>query len=618
MITVHKIIETRPDLTSEFEPGHFEARTENIARAYAWGQQVHAGQKRMSGEPYFETHCTWVAALIDKLVNNEAWTIAALLHDAIEDQDESLDQVRQLFPGTLGEEIAYLVDGVTKISQPRDGRSREIETLRKIARFQDPGVFVIKLADKSHNLLTLAHMPPDKQIAKATEAIRAYGKLAGILNCYRWRRWIEDMAFPYAEPETYAFVKAKIDCDPRLQPGFVNPMMERLGKLMEEAGLDGEIRIMVDGYWQAWTKLRRMARARKSSMNSFAALNDVISFRMVIHSADENDCYTMISRVNRFFGKYLDSNRFDDFIANPQNGYRALQITAWLPELGALEVAIATEDMEGENVWGVVHALRTGRDISSYRPVEILTPTGGARFVPEGSTVLDAVASIQQELLLDKISAVEVNGGLAKLSDQVRPGDVVEVITAGERITPHESWLDFVNLSTERILRSVLAREALKRDAQQGRVQMTAALSARGILNLEDVQALDPDRVDHLLEELACAGLDDLHAAVGNGAIRLKDVETKLDETGISREALNWTTIKIIISPEGNKPGVLAEMAAMIAFAGGDILRSVNNPLPNGGFSMRFVVRKLTEEKCLRLQENYAECKVDIKSFEIV
>ena len=92
--------------------------------------------------------------------------------------------------------MAHIVDGVTKISNPRDGRSRDLETLRKIARFQDPGVFLVKLADKSHNVLTLEHMPETKRLKKANEAIRVYGKLAGNLDCYHWRRWLEDMAFP--------------------------------------------------------------------------------------------------------------------------------------------------------------------------------------------------------------------------------------------------------------------------------------------------------------------------------------------------------------------------------------------------------------------------------------
>jgi len=199
MVTTHFVRDIRP-VMMEFESLPFTPRTEAIAEAYRWGQELHAGQKRFSGEPYFETHCVWVAGLIDRLIGNEAWTIAALLHDAVEDRGSTLDQIRQRFPGQLGDEVAYIVDGVTKLSAPRDGRTRELETLRKIAMFRDPAVFLVKLADKTHNVLTLGHMPQPKRRAKAMEAIRAYGKLAGILNVYRWRRWLEDMAFPHADP----------------------------------------------------------------------------------------------------------------------------------------------------------------------------------------------------------------------------------------------------------------------------------------------------------------------------------------------------------------------------------------------------------------------------------
>ncbi len=215
-------------------------------------------------------------------------------------------------------------------------------------------VFLVKLADKSHNVLTLEHMPEDKRRQKATEAIRAYGRLAGILNCYQWRRWLEDMAFPHADPETFAFVKEKLDDDPRLNPEFINGYMEQLARVMEKAGISGSVEITVNGYWQSWQKLRRMARERKASMNNFSEVNDVVSFRMVVDREDERDCYLLLADVNRFFGSYLDQNRFDDYIACPQNGYRALQITAYLPKIGAIEVAIATRDMEGENLWGVV------------------------------------------------------------------------------------------------------------------------------------------------------------------------------------------------------------------------------------------------------------------------
>ena len=157
--------------------------------------------------------------------------------------------------------------------------------------------------------------------------------------------------------------------------------------------------IFVNGYWQTWQKLRRMARARKAPLSGFSHVNDLISFRLVVDSVDPAPCYELLGAVNTFFGPYLDNDRFDDFIAFPQNGYRAIQVTAWLPDYGAMEVAISTSEMEGENMWGVVDCIKNKRDTSLYRPVEILTPSGGARFLREGSTVLDAVASIQQEFL---------------------------------------------------------------------------------------------------------------------------------------------------------------------------------------------------------------------------
>src|SRR5450830_423141 len=135
MVEVEQIYEIRPRIADEFQVGSFEPRTEAMQRAWEWGKKIHAGQLRLSGEPYFETHCGWVAAFVDKLVNIESWTIAALLHDAIEDRGGTLEEIRDLFPGQLGLEVSHIIDGVTKMSNPRDGSNREIETLRKIAMF---------------------------------------------------------------------------------------------------------------------------------------------------------------------------------------------------------------------------------------------------------------------------------------------------------------------------------------------------------------------------------------------------------------------------------------------------------------------------------------------------
>jgi GTP diphosphokinase / guanosine-3',5'-bis(diphosphate) 3'-diphosphatase len=617
-VKIIPVINIRPSMQPEFEISPFIPRTPAIAEAYEWGKQLHAGQKRLSGEPYFETHCGWVAAFMDNLVGIEAWTIAGLLHDAVEDSGESLDRIRQKFPGPLGQEVAYIVDGLTKLSNPRDGRSRELETLRKIAMFRDPSIFLVKLADKTHNVLTLDHMPKHKRVKKAEEAIRAYGKLAGILNCYTWRRWLEDTAFPQYDPETFEMVKSKIDQDPRLQTGFINTMMDQLGRLMQKEGIHGRVEIIVNGYWQSWQKLRNLAWMRRASLNTFSAVNDLISFRMVVSTREPGQCYQLLAAVNRYFGPYLDQSRFDDFIATPNNGYQALHVTTWMDGFGAIEIGIATDDMEGENLWGVVYAIRNKKDISSYRPVEILTPTGGARFLPEGSTVLDAVASIQREFLLDKISTVKVNGNLVRLSDQVKPGDVVEVITNGPRLTPNEDWLHYANLSTAQLLRVVLATEGLRRSAEIGRQQIKELLTKRGLLVLEDIRALERDKVDNLLERLSCASLEDLYSAIGGGAVRLSDVDTVLNDLGISKELLGWTTILIIGKPESHRPGVLAQLAGIVSAQGGNILRSVNDTLPEGGFSLRLVVKSLAPEKIGPLHQEFSKSGMEFLSVEIV
>lgn len=618
MVDVEFVHEIRPKIVDEFSMlGDFTPRTPAIEIAYEFGKKIHKGQLRLSGEPYFETHCVWIAQFIDRLVQNEAWTIAALLHDAVEDQGESLEEIQELFPGILGKHVAYLVDGVTKMSNPRDGRSRELETLRKIARFRDPGVFLIKLADKSHNIMTLEHMSPRKQLQKATEAIRAYGKLAGILNCYRWRRWLEDMAFPYAEPNAYAFVTQEIDRDPRLDLGFINGMLAQLRDLMADEGVEGRLRIIVNGYWQAWQKLRRMARDRRTSMDDFSAVNDIVSFRMLVSDSNVDDCYRLLSRVNRMFNRSLDHNRFDDYIASPQHGYQALQVTAWMPERGAVEVAITTEEMEGENLWGVIDAIQRGKPINRYRPIQIFTPTGGTRFLPDDSTVLDAVASIQ-DFLLDKINHVEVNGETMLLSDPVSPGDVVEVITEGPRLVPNDDWLGFCNLSTARMLRSVLVTAALKQTAEQGRKMIQPTLMARGIVDLEDVQIQERVCFENMLSELAAASLDDFYSALGGGAILLSDAIKALDEAGITKEQLGWTTINIVGPANTNKPGVLASLASLVSQFGGNILRTVNNTFSDGAFTLRWVIHGLAQENRQALLDAFLNCGIPLTEVEIV
>ncbi|MCE1253416.1 MAG: HD domain-containing protein, partial [Anaerolineae bacterium] len=560
----------------------------------------------------------WVAALLDRLVQNEAFTIAGLLHDSVEDDHCSLDDIRNHFPGSLGEEVAYIVDGVTKLGSPLEGHTRELETLRKLAIFSNPGVFLVKLADKTHNMLTLQYMPHEKRQKKATEAIRAYGRLAGILNCYEWRRWLEDISFPYADADSYTFVKNRIDGDPRLNVNFINSTLSDLGRVMEAAGLNGRVNIIVNGYWQAWRKLRRLALMHKASLDNFSTLNDLISFRLLVDTTDISDCYRLLSGVNRHFGMAIDQSGFDDYLACPQNGYRALQVTAWIENLGAIEIAITTREMEEENLWGITYALRQKQNISNYQPLVILTPSGGIRFVPQNSSVLDAVASIQNEFLLDKISSVEINGESVNLWDKVQTGDIVAVITGPQRFLPTEQWLKFSNPSTARTLRSVLANESLKRHAEEGKARVKEILISRGLFALEDVLALFPDKMDLLLEEMGCATLEDLYTTIGGGAIRLMDFQNELNKLGLSKAELKWTSINLTGSAADNHPGTLAALITLVSERQGNILRAVVNTRPDGSYYFRLIIEGLNPNQEKLLLHDFSNSPYLLRMFEIV
>jgi hypothetical protein len=164
----------------------------------------------------------------------------------------------------------------------------------------------------------------------------------------------------------------------------------------------------------------------------------------------------------------------------------------------------------------------------------------------------------------------------------------------------------------------VLATESLRRAAEQGREIIKAVLVRHGVLALEDVRALERDRWDNLLESLACANMEDLFAAVGGGAVRLEDLDHALTKTGINRETLCWTTISFVGTGKSHRPGVLAHLAGMVSQHGGNILRSVNNTLPNGGFDLRLVVSNLSPEAAERLALAYHRSEIEFSSLEIV
>ena len=267
--------------------------------------------------------------------------------------------------------------------------------------------------------------------------------------------------------------------------------------------------------------------------------------------------------------------------------------------------------MEGENTWGVVYCIKNNKDISKYNPVQILTPYGGTRFLQEPATVLDGVAAVQ-EFYLDKINKVLVNGEERHLYDTLDPGDVMEVITGGSVKVPEPEWLNHCNASTARRLRIVLARVSLKEASKKGKKMSHAVLAERGILDLDDINALEPSRIANLLGMLACANVDDLYAAIGEGSILMREFEDTLDLVGIDSTSRRWTSLLVTGSNKANRPGILASIAGLISKSDFNILRTVNHTFKDGAFQLRMVLPGLTDEQIAHLYQI-----LDLKTFEL-
>ncbi|MCK9246710.1 MAG: hypothetical protein M0P11_07130, partial [Anaerolineaceae bacterium] len=271
---------------------------------------------------------------------------------------------------------------------------------------------------------------------------------------------------------------------------------------------------------------------------------------------------------------------------------------------------------EGENTWGIIYAINNNKDISRYRPVQILTTYGGTRFLEEGSTVLDGVAAIQ-EYYLDKIHKVLVNGEERHIYDNLNPGDVVEVVSDGPHKKPDPDWLNHCGPTTARLLRNVLARVNLKAASKEGRKKIHPILIKHGILDLNDVASLEPNRLESMLGLLACANLDDLYAAIGGGSIFLEEVENAMGLSGISDSASRWTSIQVYGSNTSNRPGGLAYLAGLITEAGGNILRTVNTTSKNGDFHVRMVLDGLQESQKGYLRKLFSESRFPLVEIEI-
>lgn len=514
-----------------------------IHRAYDFACEMHAPQKRYSGEPYF-AHVASVAMILADLKMDAATICTGLLHDTVEDTPATLDQLSELF----SPEIAALVDGVTKLGQMELGsnRTKQAENFQKlvVAISSDVRVLIVKLADRLHNMRTLYHIPkPEKRERISTETLEIYAPLARRIGINRICVELEDLSFRYINPAAFESVSLRLSEMRESRAEAVAEVSQAIMAKLEDAGIDGRIFGREKRPYSIWRKLERKG-------TSFGEIADIYAFRLIVASVD--DCYRSLGVIHQKWRCVPE--RFRDFISTPKpNNYRSLHTTVVGPESVRVEIQIRTEEMESVAESGVAahwrykgksygydaEAARSagGDPLERLRPfLEILeqggdpdeflehaklemfadqvycfTPKGELIALPTGATPLDFAYAVHTELGHTSIGA-KINGRDRPLRTRLKNGDVVNILRGGLR-QPPAGW--------EELAVTGKARAAIRRlisTTQRAEFEGIGKMLAEHAFEREG-KVFREKGLEDALARLDLQSIDDLYQALGRGRI---------------------------------------------------------------------------------------------------
>jgi guanosine-3',5'-bis(diphosphate) 3'-pyrophosphohydrolase len=537
------------DLVDKVQSYYPTADVDLMRKAYEFSARVHKGQKRMSGEPYL-THPMAVAGIIADLKLDVPSIVAGLLHDTVEDTLTTLDEVK----GVFGREIAVLVDGVTKLGRANftSREEKQAENFRKmlLAMGKDVRVILIKLADRIHNMRTLAHMPLDKQILTAQETLDIYAPLSHRLGIAWIKSELEDLALKHLHPEIYYQLKRNVARKKSDREKYIDEVISLISKKLEAEGIDAEITGRPKHFFSIYQKM-------ESQHLLYDQIYDLVAFRILVDTPRE--CYETLGIVHALCRPV--SNRFKDYIALPKpNMYQSLHTSVIGPYGERIEIQIRTHEMhrvaeegiaahwrykEGEDfqvsdiqrfAWlrqllewqenlqdpqEFLHNLK--EDLFSTE-MYVFTPKGDLLNFPKGSTVIDFAYRIHTQVG-NHCSGARVNGQLVSLKYILRSGDTVEIITMSQQV-PSRDWLKLVKTPRAKSkIRNWLKTQQRERSVALGREILDSDLH-RYQMDLNSLRA--EGKVDTLIKELGLKDEESMLAALGYGRITTRHVLAKL------------------------------------------------------------------------------------------
>ncbi|GGT77163.1 MULTISPECIES: RelA/SpoT family protein [Streptomyces] len=550
------------------------ATLRQIERAYQVAERWHRGQKRKSGDPYI-THPLAVTTILAELGMDPATLMAGLLHDTVEDTEYGLDTLRRDF----GDQVALLVDGVTKLDKVKFGEAAQAETVRKmvVAMAKDPRVLVIKLADRLHNMRTMRYLKREKQEKKARETLEIYAPLAHRLgmNTIKWE--LEDLAFAILYPKMYdEIVRLVAERAPK-RDEYLAIVTDEVQSDLRAARIKATVTGRPKHYYSVYQKM--IVRGR-----DFAEIYDLVGIRVLVDTV--RDCYAALGTVHARWNPV--PGRFKDYIAMPKfNMYQSLHTTVIGPNGKPVELQIRTFDMHRRAEYGIaahwkykqeavagaskVRAdvpKRTGKDdhlndmawlrqlldwqketedpsefLESLRfdlsrnEVFVFTPKGDVIALPAGATPVDFSYAVHTEVGHRTIGA-RVNGRLVPLESTLDNGDLVEVFTSkAPGAGPSRDWLGFVKSPRARNkIRAWFSKERRDEAIEQGKDAIARAMRKQ---NLPIQRILTGDSLVTLAHEMRYSDISSLYAAIGEGHVTAQSIVQKLVQALGGEEAAN-------------------------------------------------------------------------------